>query len=259
MTDPHRDRLTQAFTQQAVTMEDPALNTAFTSGLGWLVELAGPRPTDRLLDVAGGTGLVARAFAPHVESVTVVDITVPMLEAGRAAAAAEGLDNVSYLEGDATDLPFGDGSFGAVVTRFSLHHVPEPERVLDEIVRVTAAGGWILVKDLTADADERLAARQDEIEILRDDSHLRMPRPVQVGRWLQCRGCTVTRTEQRQLVRPLEPWLEQSVTPPARAQQVRDRLAAEIDGGEPTGTQPERREDGLWFRQTWEATLAVRP
>lgn len=258
MTDSHHDRLTHAFTQQAVTMEDPTLNLAFTSGLDWLVELAGPRPTDRVLDVAGGTGLVARAFAPRVESVTVVDITVPMLEAGRAAAAAEGLDNVRYLEGDATDLPFEDGAFPAVVTRFSLHHVPEPGRVLDEIVRVTAPGGWILVKDLTADADPVLGARQDKIEILRDDSHLRMPRPGEVGQWMQARGCRVTRTEQRDLVRPLEPWLAQSVTPPDRAQLVRDRLTAELDGGEPTGTRPSLREDGLWFVQTWEATLALR-
>lgn len=240
-------------------MEDASLNTAFTSGLGWLVELARPRSTDRLLDVAGGTGLVARAFAPHVESVTVVDITVPILEAGRQAAAAEGVANVAYREGDATDLPFEDGAFPAVVTRFSLHHVPEPDRVLDEIVRVTAPGGWILVKDLVADADPVLGARQDEIEQLRDDSHLRMPRPGEVGRGLQERGCTVSRTEQRDLVRPLEPWLAQSVTPEERSQQVRERLTAELHGGQPTGTRPSLREDELWFVQTWEATLALRP
>src|SRR5680860_1229013 len=66
----HHDRVEAAFTQQAGTFERADLNVAFTSGLPWLVELADPSETDRVLDVAGGTGLVARALAELVDSVT---------------------------------------------------------------------------------------------------------------------------------------------------------------------------------------------
>ena len=70
---------------------------AFTSGLPWLVALAMPEPSDRVLDVAGGTGMVARALAPSVTSFTVLDATGAMLEAGRESAAIERLRDESHV------------------------------------------------------------------------------------------------------------------------------------------------------------------
>jgi ubiquinone/menaquinone biosynthesis C-methylase UbiE len=256
VADRHEDRVRNAFTQQAATFERADLNVAFTSGLPWLLGLAAPRETDRVLDVAGGTGLVARRLAPAVASATVVDATAAMLAEGARAAASEGHANVDFVEADARRLPFRDGSFSLVVTRFSLHHVPEPGRVLDEVTRVAAPGGRIVVKDLVSSPDARLALAQDALEQLRDDSHVRMPGPGAVATWLTDRGCAVLRVEQRTLDRPLEPWLEQSVTPEGRAAAVRARLQAELDGGEPTGMRPHVEDGALWFRQTWEATVA---
>ncbi|HET6626141.1 MAG TPA: methyltransferase domain-containing protein [Nocardioidaceae bacterium] len=258
MDQTHGSRIEAAFTKQAGTFAQPELNVAFTSGLPWLLDLVAARADDRVLDVAGGTGLVARALAPSVRSVTVLDATDAMLAAGREGAAGEGLDNVEFVKGDAASLPFDDGSFSLVVTRFSLHHFADPAPMLDEIVRVTAPGGRVVVKDLVSSAEPGLAAGQDEVERLRDDSHVSMPVENMVRVWLQARGCEVEQVARKTVDRPLEPWLAQSLTPDAPADAVRSLLADEVAGGRVTGMRPHLQDGALWFHQTWETTVARR-
>lgn len=259
MVESHDQHIRRSFTAQAETMEDPDLGESFRFGLDWIVGLAAPDEADEVLDVAGGTGHVARALAPHVRSVTVLDATLAMVDIGRAVADAEGLRTVTFLDGDATELPFPDASFSLTVTRFSLHHMLDPTRVLAEMARVTRPGGRLVVVDLVASSDPFLAARQDEIERQRDPSHERLLLPGDVGRDLTAQGCEVTGTETRTMERPVEPWLQQAGTAPHWADVVRARMRAELLGGEKTGTRPSLREDQLWFVHTLEATTATRP
>ncbi|MGH3424444.1 MAG: class I SAM-dependent methyltransferase, partial [Nocardioidaceae bacterium] len=254
----HEDRIGAAFSKQAGTFEDSTLNSAFTSSLPWFVGLAGPLPGDRVLDVAGGTGLVARGLAPDVAHVTVVDTTPAMLDTGRSASAAERHANVEFVEADAMSLPFGDGSFSLAVTRFSLHHLVDPRSVLREMLRVVAPGGRVAVMDLVSDPDPDVARRQDEVERLRDDSHVAMPVEGAVKVWLGDAGCRVLTAERRPVDRPLEPWLGQSVTPPGDRERVREALRRDLDGGPATGMRPYVRDGELWFHQTWETTVARR-
>lgn len=258
MDQTHDERVQTAFSKQATTFEQSDLNVAFTSGLPWLLGLAAAESSHRVLDVAGGTGLVARAMAPSVEQVTVLDSTEAMLATGRKGAAAEGLSNLVFVRGDAEALPFADESFSMVITRFSLHHFEDPAPMLDEIVRVAEQGGRIVVKDLVAGRDPEVAARADHIERLRDDSHVSMPMDGAVSMWLEQRGATVERVETKVIDRPLEPWLAQSVTADEPADEVRRLLREEIDGGEPTGMRPHVQDGALWFHQTWETTVARR-
>ncbi len=260
-TDPtsgHPDRLRAAFTTQSVTMEDAALGMAFTAGLDWLVDVIQPRADDLAVDLAGGTGLVARHLAGRVRSIVVVDVTEAMLRAGRRAAAAAGLATVGFVCGDATGSPLPSAAFSLAVSRLAMHHVPDPGALFDELLRLTRPGGRIVVKDLVAADDETVAQRHDALEILRDDSHLLMLRPGEAARALIARGATVTRVARRDLDRPLEPWLEQARTPAGRADQVRRALEEELGGGPPTGLRPHRRDGQLWFRHAWEATAATR-
>ena len=253
----HDRQIRTSFTAQAETMEDPALNRTFRTGLDWVVQLAAPRRDDEVLDLAGGTGLVARALAPHVASVTVVDATLAMIDVGRAAADAEGLD-VTYVDGDAEDLTFADGTFSLVVVRYALHHMTSPERVLAEAIRVTRLGGRVVVVDLVAHSDPFLAARQDEIERLRDPSHVRLLAAGEVAEHLRALGCDVTGTESRRIESPVELWLRQADTDSRSADVVRARMRAELMGGEKTGTTPSQQEGRLMFVQTVEATTATR-
>ena len=86
-------------------------------------------------------------------------------------AEREGLANARFTVGDATALELDDGTFDGAVTRFSLHHIPAPQRVVAEMARVVRPGGWVVVSDFVADPDRDVYAAVEEIERLRDPSH----------------------------------------------------------------------------------------
>jgi SAM-dependent methyltransferase len=98
-----------------------------------LVELAGIGPPDTVLDVAAGYGepglTAARAVAPSGR-VVCTDISAEMLAVGRERAAAEGLDNLEFLECDAEELVFEEASFDAVLSRQGLQFLPDVAGVL---------------------------------------------------------------------------------------------------------------------------------
>jgi len=244
MGETHADRVRAAFTRQAGTFEDERLNVAFTSGLPWLLSYVDPRPDDVVLDVAAGTGLVSRALAPAVARVTALDRTEAMIEQGRRHAGAEGRQNLEFVSGSAEDLPFGDAVFSLVVTRFSLHHFADPAPAVREMARVLRPGGRLVVKDLVASTDPAVAARQDHVERLRDASQVRMPPRGSVGTLLAQCALEVTEVVEREIDRPVEQWLRQSVTDEEAAEQVRAAFEADLAGGETTGLRPHHVEGG---------------
>jgi ubiquinone/menaquinone biosynthesis C-methylase UbiE len=258
MSARHDDAVRREFTKQAQTFEDTRLNTAFTSGLGWLVESFAPEPGDVVLDVAAGTGHVARALAPLTRQVVALDLTRAMLEEGRAQAERAGLDNILFQDGDAGALPHLDQSFDLVVTRFSLHHFQDPEIPLAELVRVCRPGGRVGVADMVADADPLVAERQDRLERLRDPSHTRMLTLEALGRLLERLGAPVLRRSSRQVVRPVRTWLDQARTDDAGARTITQELEAELAGGASTGLRPQLRDGELHFTQTWAVVVGAR-
>jgi ubiquinone/menaquinone biosynthesis C-methylase UbiE len=128
-----------------------------------------PRGDERALDVGTGAGTLALALAPLVREVVGVDIVPELLERARARAPA----NVTFLEGDATSLPFERYSFDLTCTRRTLHHIARPELVIAELARVTVPGGRIFVDDQIAPVDPLAALELDRFEQARDPSHTR--------------------------------------------------------------------------------------
>jgi SAM-dependent methyltransferase len=100
-----------------------------------------------VLEVGSGTGAIARVLAarPGIGEVVGIDPSPVFVE--RARRLASGSPSLSFLTGDGRELPFADGAFDAVVCHTVLSHVPAPERVLAEALRVTAAGGRLAVFD----------------------------------------------------------------------------------------------------------------
>jgi SAM-dependent methyltransferase len=138
-----------------------------------IVEAARAGPNDTVLDVACGGGIVVCAFARHVRRATGMDVTPAMLDQAQVLAAEKGLSNVEWQQGDVNSLPFEDGGFTIVVTRFSVHHFPDPTAVLREMARVCAPGGRLVVVDMYASEDPAKAAEFNCLERLRDPSHMR--------------------------------------------------------------------------------------
>jgi SAM-dependent methyltransferase len=95
-----------------------------------LVELAGVEPGNRVLDVAAGYGepsLTAARKAGADGSVVATDISPEMLAYGRERATAAGLDNIEFVEADASSLDFPDGSFDAALSRWGIIFEPDGE------------------------------------------------------------------------------------------------------------------------------------
>jgi ubiquinone/menaquinone biosynthesis C-methylase UbiE len=168
----HSSLIRDQFTRQA-TPFNTANPITDAGALQMIVDAAAPSPEDTVLDVACGGGIVVCAFAPHVRHATGIDLTPAMLDRARRLAVGKGIANVSWREGDITPLPWPDASFTIVVTRFAVHHFPDPEIVLGEMVRVCVPGGRIVVVDTMASADPVKAAAFNHLEKLRDPSHVR--------------------------------------------------------------------------------------
>jgi len=168
----HEELIVDQFSKQAIPFST-AKTIADRRALQLLVEFSGAGPQDRVLDVACGGGNVVCAFAEVVRHATGIDMTPAMLDRARTTAKDKGLRNVSWDQGQATSLPYAEGSFTIVVTRFSFHHFIEPLAVLKEMVRVCAPGGRVLVADMHTSTDGTKGAEFNRMELLRDPSHVR--------------------------------------------------------------------------------------
>jgi len=162
--------------------------------LGRMVELANPRSTDEMLDVATGGGHVARAFSPHVSHVVASDLTPEILGFAAAAFAEWGLANVTTAVADAEALPFADGSFDIVTCRIAPHHFPNPSSFVQEVARVLRTGGRFVLVDSTVPAGDD-GVVFNTFEKLRDPSHVRS---LTIDAWtglLEAAGLTVEAVE----------------------------------------------------------------
>ena len=107
-----------------------------------LCEAMDLRAGQKVLDVATGTGNTAIAAARRFCDVTGVDFAPPLLERARERAAVERLP-VTFLDGDAEDIPFPDASYDIVLSTFGTMFAPNQEKVASELLRVCRPGGKI--------------------------------------------------------------------------------------------------------------------
>ena len=116
--------------------------------MDWLA----PRPGQKLLDVAGGTGDIAFRFLKRAGSghATVLDMTEPMLIEGQKRAEAEDMaDSLDWIVGDAMALPFPDNTFDVYTISFGIRNVTRPQEALNEAFRVLKPGGRLMVLEFS--------------------------------------------------------------------------------------------------------------
>jgi SAM-dependent methyltransferase len=247
----YEDSIREEFTHQSSAFGKAAVMTSAET-LGALVELVPGDASARWLESACGTGLVSRALAGKVGSVTGVDLTPAMLDEAKRGVADEGIDNASFAVGDATALEFADAAFDAAVTRLSLHHIPVSGRVIAELARVVRPGGWVIVGDLVADeSDGEGAVWREEIERLRDPSHWVCRTPEQLRAMGSAAGLALDHEQLIPLDIDFDDWLARGSGGRAAAPLVNDLLAERPEGAESfrviTGDKGRRLHQRYWF------------
>jgi demethylmenaquinone methyltransferase/2-methoxy-6-polyprenyl-1,4-benzoquinol methylase len=128
--------------------------------MDWLA----PRPGQRLLDVAGGTGDVSFRFLKRAGEghANVLDLTEPMLIEGRKRAEAESMSNsLDWVVGDAMALPFEDNTFDVYTISFGIRNVTRPSEALSEAYRVLKPGGRLMVLEFSQLPNPMMQAAYD--------------------------------------------------------------------------------------------------
>jgi SAM-dependent methyltransferase len=131
-----------------------------------------PQAGERWLDVATGTGEIARPAARAGARVTGLDLAPDLIETARERASEDGVD-VSFDVGDAEALPYEDGSFDTVTSTFGVMFAPDHAAVARELARVCRPGGRLAL--LTWDSEHGVA------EFFKIMAAYQPPRPEGVG------------------------------------------------------------------------------
>jgi SAM-dependent methyltransferase len=126
----------------------PEVSRRIASVAELLAERVGAQPGVELLDVATGSGNVAIAAAHDGAKVTGLDLTPKLLDVARSRASSAGLE-IEFLEGDAEELPFEEGSFDRVTSCFGVMFAPRQQVAAAELARVARPGATIGVSAWT--------------------------------------------------------------------------------------------------------------
>lgn len=179
-TRSHHDNVEKQFGSQANAY---LTSTVHASGrdLQRLAERLSAFPQASVLDMGCGAGHASFAAAHQVKQVVAYDLSAQMLDVVAQAAKEKGLDNIATRQGYAESLPFEDGSFDVVISRYSAHHWHDVGRALREVNRVLKPGGVVIVMDVMSPGHPVRDIWLQPVEALRDTSHVRN---YSSGEWL---------------------------------------------------------------------------
>jgi SAM-dependent methyltransferase len=186
-----------------------------------------PDTNDSCLDVGTGAGNVALALAPFVKWVVALDLTQSMVDLVRDRA--QELGNVEPVLAAAEKMPFDNDQFDIVMCRLCAHHFADIELAIDEMCRVLRPNGRLLINDTIASESASVDDELNEIEKLRDPSHVRNYRVSEWQSMVLSRGLSVSHVEINHYTENGEPmefhsWTRRIGTPEANLGTLYDRM-----------------------------------
>jgi len=199
------------------THSDPAI-------LDHIVELISPNGEEEGLDVGCGGGHMATALAKSIRKLVAVDITPEMLVQTNKLAEERGQRNLRFCLADARNLPFQSNAFDIVSCRIALHHVYNADRAVTEMGRVLKKGGRLFIQDILGLDDSRARNYMDEIERLRDPSHIKNYSMEEWKKFFVRGGLKVIHSEVVYGAYDFKEWTSRSGTPVDHVEKIKIRL-----------------------------------
>lgn len=228
--------------------------------IDWILDKIPLQPHMKIIDMACGTGTLARALARQTAHVTAVDGSSALLQQARTLAEAQGLDTIRFQEIRGELSPFPSDSFDMAIARFALHHCVDAALTLSEMMRLVHAQGHVAIIDLLAPGDIQLSERYNHYERLRDQRHIRALTFDQLHNTIRDTGLEILHTDLCDMDSAVVPWLALTRTPADRVQSIVRELEDEIAGRHiASGLFPFYGVDGmLMLRQSWALVLAYK-
>ena len=247
----HTETVREQFRIQSARFEQQVGGIDYRAIGPWIIENLALTGTESVLDVATGTGIMARDLASHVAHVTGIDVTPEMLAEARRLAADGNIANLTFDDGNAAALPYADNQFDLVISRIAIHHFADPETELREMRRVCKPDGRVAIVDITTCDDPALAETHNRLERLRDPSHTTAFSVSAIKTLAQRSGLAVRHTSENDAARDLEDWMDLTAAPDAVRQTVNAAFEDELAGGAPTGMRAHREDGRIKFIHHW--------
>ncbi len=248
----------KAFTRQSEGFLPNGDTYADADELAWMLEDLPVSTEAQALDIATGTGEFARAIAPQVASVIGLDATQAMIERGKQFIDLAGIGNISFQQGIVQDLPFKDGSFDIVASRYAFHHFADPRPVIAEMARVCKTGGHVIIVDIIV-PDEATAVEYNYYEWLCDQSHTRALSDGEFDTCFRLFGLEVVSARTRVLNNEFIAWMDFSLTGKECREEILQAAQAELSGGPKTGLSPYVEGEVLCFNQIGLSIVGHKP
>lgn len=236
----HDDITQSQFGPRATAYVESAVH-ACGPDLEALDQIAAYTRPGRTLDLGCGGGHVSYCLAPNAGEVVACDVSCDMLAVVSSTAMERGFTNIQTCKAPAESLPFRNGAFDLVASRFSAHHWRDFKAGIAEAHRVARPGATAVFVDVVASGRPLLDTHLQAVELLRDTSHVRDYTAAEWIATLAQAGFTVQTMRRHRLRMHFQTWIERMRTPEplvaairtlqsAASQEVRDHFAIEPDG-----------------------------
>jgi SAM-dependent methyltransferase len=222
----HDHALASAFDGQAAKFERAPVQSD-PAALARLVEAADLPPDSLVLDAGCGPGLVSEALLKAGHRVVGVDLSAEMIARAGIRCAAYG-DRAHFTRTSLFDATL-TGPFNAAISRYVLHHTPDPLVFVRRQVELLRPGGVLVLGDHTTDPDPGAAAQHNAIELGRDRTHTQCLTPGALVDLLLRAGLESVRHVEEAFVLDFDEWFDRG-TPSDAKENVRARLLAGPNG-----------------------------
>ena len=155
-----------------------------------------------------------------------IDITPAMIEQAKQMQKEKKLNNLTWRIGDIRILPFDDSSFSLVITRYSFHHLLDPQKVLDEMIRVCKPDGRIVIIDVTPESDK--VDEYNRVEKLRNTSHVQAFTFKEIKNLMEEAGLVNLGTKCQNLEMELDKLLEASFPPHTNKEKIQHLFKEDV-------------------------------